>query len=262
MADKKGFRTAFLDGGIADQLFAAIKQTVWIKFCSSATSTTHPALGDNGCHFLIELKKAVVERCESSSRRRYGKRLDVLAVAVALSHVAGMYCAWLLAPGSWLCVFGLNCEARDRVEELTLWVCQQLNTNEPRPNTLESVNLPASVDPGRWARLVDDRCGPTTFLDECERVFIVSGSRGLWRRDSQGSVSALGYESCVAFLLPFLHLLFQNFQGSTYLGVRPYCDDENERRVPSMISDESRLKRVGVDTTSGAWPAMSAESVI
>ena len=107
-----------------------------------------------------------------------------------------------LESGFRLCVLGLNGEARDKVEEFTLWVCQQLNTDKPSPNTLKNVDLPASVDPGRWAQLMDDRCGPTTFPDECERVVIVSGSRGLWRRDSQGSVFALGYVCRVPSSVP------------------------------------------------------------
>ena len=45
------------------------------------------------------------------------------------------------------------------------------------------MDLPANADPGQCAQLVDDRCGPTTFPDERERVFIVRGSHGLWRRE-------------------------------------------------------------------------------
>ena len=63
-----------------------------------------------------------------------------------------------------LCVFGLNSEARDEVEELTLWVCQRLDADEPSPNTLENADLPANTDPGQWTQPVDDREVPQHFL--------------------------------------------------------------------------------------------------
>ena len=165
-------------------------------------------------------------------------------------------------PGFRLCVFRLNGEIEEKVAELTLRACKRLDAYEPRLSTLANVDLPANTYPGQWSEPVHDWCSLTTFPYEHERVVVVHGSHGLWRRDSQGSVFAFGYESCVMFLLPFLRPLFQSFWRSTYPRVGPYCDDENE--CGSMISDGSRLKRVGgcLVPTSDVWPATSAESGI
>ena len=73
-------------------------------------------------------------------------------------------------PYFWLWVFRLNGKIKENVGELTLWVFQRLDVDEPRPNTLEDSDLPINTDVGRWVQPVSDRCGPATFPGECEWV--------------------------------------------------------------------------------------------
>jgi hypothetical protein len=93
----------------------------------------------------------------------------------------------------------------------TFRVCQRLDADEPRANTLKNIDLPANADPGQWTELVDDWCGPTTFPDEREWVVIVHISHGFWGRNIQRSIFVLSGKFHVSFLFPFLCSLFQRF---------------------------------------------------
>ena len=77
-------------------------------------------------------------------------------------------------PGFRPWIFRLYDEIKEKVGELTLWVCQRLNVDEPRLNTLEDVDLPIITDPCQWAQPVNDRCGPATFPSEHKWVFVYS----------------------------------------------------------------------------------------